>query len=252
MRDLQATSNPEHEILENRQNSSSSGYASSFNERASASKSRETSRSPERYRGNSKQHQSNPQQLNSNAKVSNNIPRETYKTTLEHQPRGNGGGSISSGNKSSSSVVSDESHVEERLRALIAMLGKTKNETDNNNHEKEHVTHDGHTKNKNETLEPFIGGNLPNDEQGTLQYLSQLESVARRLKDQLLQDQQKVRFNKVILHPFKMKNLHLSKTIESYRISYAYKLQSTNSPGNVNNGSRTGEFERAAVKESEC
>ena len=48
------------------------------------------------------------------------------------------------------------------------------------------------------------------------------------------------------------KTLHLSKTIESYRMSYAYKLQSTNSPGNVNNGSRTGEFERAAVKESEC
>ena len=41
-------------------------------------------------------------------------------------------------------------------------------------------------------LEPLIGGNLPADEQGTLQYLSQLETVARRLKDQLLQDQQKV------------------------------------------------------------
>jgi len=64
----------------------------------------------------------------------------------------------------------------------------------------------------------LLGGNLPTDEQGTLQYLSQLESVARRLKDQLLLDQQK----------------------------------STLNTSNGNGSRITTEFGRADVKESEC
>ena len=174
--------------------------------------------SPERYqRGNFIQnfHPQQQQQLNNN---NENKPRETttYKTTLEHQPRRNSGG-INGSNKSSNhpNAVSDESQVEERLRALIAMLGKTQNPVNNNN-VKENGIQEVHNRNKiddtmmdNTTtpseapnrggiglglgnLEPLIGGNLPQDEQGTLQYLSQLETVARRLKDQLLQDQQKV------------------------------------------------------------
>ena len=183
----------------------------SFNERASASKSRESSRSPERYRGDLKRFQ--PQPLKSN----NNVQREpTYTTTLDHQPRRNNGGE-SGGNKSSNNnTATDESHVEERLRALIAMLGTSKPQASNEkesgvredrwNHQDDRDSKE--TKNNLEApnrgvgisnLEPLIGGNLPTDEQGTLQYLSQLENVARRLKDQLLQDQQKVCKVKVYL-----------------------------------------------------
>ena len=135
---------------------------------------------------------------------------QTYTTTLDHQPRRNNGGA-SSGNKSSSNnTTSDESHVEERLRALIAMLGTTKTQ-DNSNEKDSGVGEDRWSRQEDQgskeskpnlvapnrgtglsNLEPLLGGNLPTDEQGTLQYLSQLESVARRLKDQLLLDQQKV------------------------------------------------------------
>ena len=108
-------------------------------------------------------------------------------------------------------MANDESHVEERLRKLIAMLGTTKTQSNTGNEKDSGVGEDrwnshedeGSNETKNYldapnrgvglgNLEPLIGGNLPTDEQGTLQYLSQLESVARRLKDQLLQDQQKV------------------------------------------------------------
>ena len=98
-------------------------------------------------------------------------------------------------------ALADESQVEERLRALIAMLGKAPN---NHNDTTEGYRKEGERNLHSETnstkapnrigfgLEPLMGGNLANDEEGTLQYLSQLETVARRLKDQLLQDQQKV------------------------------------------------------------
>ena len=154
--------------------------------------------------------------MNSN---NENKPREaTYKTTLEHQPRRNSGGVNGSNKSSTTNAASEESQVEERLRALIAMLGKTQNPTNHNN-VKENGIHNIHNQNKIDdtkmdntaipseapnrgnvglglgNLEPLIGGNLPQDEQGTLQYLSQLETVARRLKDQLLQDKQKVEFS---------------------------------------------------------
>ena len=187
-----------------RSNNSAAG-ASFFNDRRSASKSRESSRSPERHNNNVKQMQTS-QFNNSNNLASANNLRETYRTTLEHQPRKNSGISNNS-NKSSNvaaAAVVDESHVEERLRALIAMLGKS-----SNNH---NDVNDGHGKENERSLHPeanstkapnrvglglgnlehLMGGNLTNDEEGTLQYLSQLETVARRLKDQLLQDQQKV------------------------------------------------------------
>ena len=197
----------------------SEGKVNQFSDRASASKSRESSRSPERYQGNLKQYQQIQQQFSNNTSSSSSSPREIYKTTLEHQPRGNGGGSISSNKSSVSSNIpaatADESQVEERLRALIAMLGKNQassthnaskekeNNEGRNGNEKELATSSKHTNSTAEApnrgmglglgnLEPLIGGNLPADEQGTLQYLSQLETVARRLKDQLLQDQQKV------------------------------------------------------------
>ena len=106
----------------------SEGKVNQFSDRASASKSRESSRSPERYQGNLKQYQQIQQQFSNNTSSSSSSPREIYKTTLEHQPRGNGGGSISSNKSSVSSNIpaatADESQVEERLRALIAMLGK--------------------------------------------------------------------------------------------------------------------------------
>ena len=135
---------------------------------------------------------------------------QTYTTTLDHQPRRNNGGA-SSGNKSSNNnTTSDESHVKERLRALIAMLGTTKtqensNEKDSGVGEDRWSSHEDQGSKESNTsvgapnrgaglsnLQPLLGGTLPTDEQGTLQYLSQLESVARRLKDQLLLDQQKV------------------------------------------------------------
>ena len=92
------------------------------------------------------------------------------------------------------------------------MLGRTEAPPNNNNnviHEELNNKEDGihaHSEDTSHTraapnrgtglglgnLEPLIGGNLLNDEQGTLQYLSQLETVARRLKDQLLQDKKKV------------------------------------------------------------
>ena len=166
-----------------------------------------------------KQYHQIQQQFSNNTSSSSSSPREIYKTTLEHQPRGNGGGSISSNKSSVSSNIpaatADESQVEERLRALIAMLGKNQ-ASGTQNASKEKEKHEGQNGNEKElatsskhmnstaeapnrgmglglgNLEPLIGGNLPADEQGTLQYLSQLETVARRLKDQLLQDQQKV------------------------------------------------------------
>ena len=177
-----------------------------FNERSSASKSRESSRSPERYRGDLKRFQSQPLK-------SNNASREpTYTSTLDHQPRRNNGGGSGAHKSSNENTGNDESHVEERLRALIAMLGTTQTQTNAKN-EKDSGVGEDHWHNQEEegskstktnldapnrgmgigNLEPLIGGKLPTDEQGTLQYLSQLESVARRLKDQLLQDQQKVR-----------------------------------------------------------
>ena len=96
------------------------------------------------------------------------------------------------------------------------MLGKTQKPTNNNIVKEKGIQEDHNRNNIDDTmtdnntseapnrggmglglgnLEPLIGGNLPQDEQGTLQYLSQLETVARRLKDQLLQDQQKVYFS---------------------------------------------------------
>ena len=132
--------------------------------------------------------------------------RETYRSTFEHQPRKNSGSS-NTNNKSSNvgaAALADESQVEERLRALIAMLGKAPNNhkdtTEGYRKEGERNLHseDNSTKAPNRVglglgnLEHLMGGNLANDEEGTLQYLSQLETVARRLKDQLLQDQQKV------------------------------------------------------------
>ena len=183
--------------------SNNSVGAALFNDRRSASKSRESSSSPARnINNNVKQIPSSQSNNSSNLAGTSNL-RETYRSTFEHQPRKTSGNSNTS-NKSSNvgaAALADESQVEERLRALIAMLGKAPN---NHNDTTEGYRKEGERNLHSETnstkapnrigfgLEPLMGGNLANDEEGTLQYLSQLETVARRLKDQLLQDQQKV------------------------------------------------------------